>query len=298
MKPKKKKLLKLISITVAALAVIYIGLSVFGTREAMVIPRLPLVYQANAMGVPYEDVSFKDRPGDLTLKGWFLPGKNGRVIAIVHGGFQNRIDENVDTPDLARALVGKGYNILLFDLRGRGESEGRGISLSYIDEDLGGAVDYLKSRGFATEDISLMGFCSGAAMACVYGSRNEIGSLILDGCFIDDGTMVVRQAQYIHLPGLAARIFIPGGAFFSHIIYGYNRTDPIDIIPNVKCPILFLHEEHDPYTTRAETEQLFSRATNPANRIWEASGAIHSQGFEVHPQEYIQVVDSFLSSLP
>jgi uncharacterized protein len=298
LKPKKRKLLKRISIVIACLAVIYIGLSAFGAREAMVIPRLPLVYQAADLGVAYEDVSFKTRSGDLTLRGWFLPGKNDQVIAFVHGGFQNRIDNNVDTGDLARTLVEKGYNILLFDLRGRGESEGQGISMSFIDEDLGGVVDYLKLRGFATDDICLMGFCSGAEMACVYGSRNEVGSLILDGCFIDDGTMVVRQAQYIHLPGLVARIFIPGGTFFTHALYGFHRIDAISVVHDVKCPILFIHEENDPFTTMEETERLFSLATNPANRIWEASGAIHSQGFIVHPQEYIQVVDYFLSSLP
>jgi uncharacterized protein len=298
LKPKKKKLLKIISITLACLAVVYLGLSVLGSRTAMVIPRHPLVYKATDLGVAYEDVSFKTRTGGLTLKGWFLPGENEKVIALVHGGFQNRIDKNADTPGLARALVEKGYNVLLFDLRGRGESEGRGITLSHIDEDIGGVVDYLRARGFAMKDICLLGFCSGATMACIYGSRYEVGSLILDGCFIDEGTMVVRQAQYIHLPGWVARIFIPGGTFFTHALYGYHRIDPIDIIHDVKCPILFIHEEKDPFTTQEETEQLFNRATNAANRIWEASGAIHSQGFSVHPREYIETVDNFLSSLP
>ena len=298
MKLKKKKLLKVSLITVACLAVVYLGLSALGSRVAMVIPRIPVTFQAGDIGVAYEDVSFKTRTNDLTLKGWFLPGEKEQVIVLVHGGFQNRIDKNADTPGLARALVEKGYNVLLFDLRGRGESEGRGITLSNYDEDLGGVVDYLKARGFETEDICLMGFCSGATMACLYGSGNEVGSLILDGCFIDAGTMVVRQAQYIHLPGWIARLFIPGGTFFTYALYGFHRVDAISVIHNVKCPILFIHEEFDPFTTKEETERLFSRATNPAKRIWEASGAIHSQGFTVHPQEYIEVVDNFLTSLP
>lgn len=298
MKPKQKKLLKISFITLACLIVAYLGLSALGSYKAMVIPRVPVTYQAGDLGVAYEDVSFKTRTDGLTLKGWFLPGENTQVIAIIHGGFRNRIDDNVNTAGMARALVAKGYSILLFDLRGRGESEGRGISMSYIDEDLGGAVDYLKSRGFATDDICLMGFCSGAAMACVYGSRNEIGSLILDGCFINDGVMVVRQAEYINLPGWLARFFTPGGTFFTHLLYGYNRMDPIDTIHGVKCPILFLHEEKDAFTTREETERLYNNAVNPAKRIWEASGATHSQGYIVHPQEYIEVVDGFLSSLP
>jgi pimeloyl-ACP methyl ester carboxylesterase len=298
LKPKKKKLLKISLITIACLVVAYLGLSAFGSRVAMVIPRIPVTYKAGDLGVAYEDVSFKTRTGDITLKGWFLPGVKEQVIAFVHGGFQNRIDKNTDTPGLARALVEKGYNVLLFDLRGRGESEGRGITLSNIDADIGGVIDYLKSRGFKTEDICLLGFCSGATEACIYGSRNDVGSLILDGCFIDAGTMVVRQAQYVHLPGWVARIFIPGGTFFTYALYGFHRIDAISVIHDVKCPILFIHEENDPFTTREETERLFSRAVNPAKRIWEASGAIHSQGFIVHPQEYIQTVDDFLTKLP
>jgi hypothetical protein len=298
LKLKKKKLFKITIIAAACLAAVYIGLSILGSHTAMVIPRLPVAIPASDLRVAYEDVSFPTRTDNLTLKGWFLPGENEGVIALVHGGFRNRIDDKMDTPGLARALVEKGYNVLLFDLRGRGESEGQGISLSYIDEDLGGVVDYLVSRGYTKEDICLMGFCSGALMNCIYASHNnDVGSLILDGCFIDAGTMVSRQAQYIHLPGWVARVFIPGGTFFTWAMYGYHRVDPIDVIQDVECPIFFIHEEFDEFTTMEETQRLFSRSVNPANQIWEASGATHSQGFIVHPEEYTAQVDNFLQGL-
>jgi len=296
LKPEKKKRNKVILTVVVCFLVIYLALSVYGSREAMRIPRLPLTYAPGSLMVAYDDVSFQSRDG-LTLKGWFLPGQNEQVIIVIHGGFQNRIDDNVDTLALARALVGKGYSVLLFDLRGRGESEGRGISLSYIDEDIGGAVDFVKSRGFGVADTCILGFCSGAAMVSTYGSRNQVGALILDGCFLDCGTMVRRQAQSINIPGFFVPFFMPGGLVFTRLLYGYHRIDPIDIIPLVKSPVLFLHEEKDEFTTMPETRKLYEAANNPANEIMEFSGSLHSHGFRDHPQEYIDRVDNFLKKL-
>jgi alpha-beta hydrolase superfamily lysophospholipase len=182
---KKLKLIKFTAIGIGILLVIYLGLSAYGAREAMEIPRLPLAYKPDSLELAYEDASFKSRVDGVLLKGWYLPGEKSSVILIVHGGFQNRIDDNVGTLGLTRALVKTGYSVLLFDLRGRGESEGRGLTLSNIELDIGGAVDYLKSRGYSTEDICILGFCSGAASACIFASQNNLGALILDGCFID-----------------------------------------------------------------------------------------------------------------
>jgi uncharacterized protein len=289
-----KKTLKITLISLACLIVIYLGIAAYGANKAMVIPRYPLTIEANSLGLAYENVSFSTRADNLMLKGWFLPGENEQVIIMVHGGFQNRIDEHADTPGLARALVGRGYSVLLFDLRGRGESEGEGRSLSHIDEDIGGAVDYLKSRGYGIENINIMGFSSGAVMTCIYGSRNEVGSIILDGCFIDGATMVVRQGEYIHVPGWATNFMMPGGILMTRIMYGYCKIDAIDVISKVECPVLFIQEETDAFTKMEETMRLYNATNNPAKEIWEASGAGHSQAFSIDPKEYVDAIDNFL----
>jgi uncharacterized protein len=299
LKSGKRKLLKIVLTVLVSVLAVYTAISAFGAREAMRIPRLPLIHQAAELGVPYENVSFPTRIDGLTLKGWYLPGTGSQVIIVVHGGFQNRIDDVVDTTSLVRALVQKGYSVLLYDLRGRGESEGKGITLSYIDEDIGGAVDYVKSRGFITKDISLLSFCSGATMSSIYASRNnDIGAVILDGCFIDAGTMVIRQGEYIHVPGWMTRLLIPGGTFMTFALYGYHRIDSIDVIPDIKAPVFFIHEEFDPFTTVQETRRMLQEAANPASRFLEIPGAAHSQGFKVHPQEYVDQLANFLKPLP
>jgi len=49
---------------------------------------------------------------------------------------------------LTKDLNHEGFDILLFDLRGRGDSQGNGHSRLHIDRDLGGAFDYVKRLGY------------------------------------------------------------------------------------------------------------------------------------------------------
>jgi alpha/beta superfamily hydrolase len=293
---KKLKFIKFTAIGIGILLVIYVGLSAYGAREAMEIPRLPLIYSPASLELAYEDASFHSRGDGVILKGWYLPGIKNSVIMIVHGGFQNRVDDNVDTLGLTRALIKTGYSVLLFDLRGRGESEGKGQSLSNIELDIGGAVDYLEGRGYSDENICILGFCTGAASACIFASQNSLGALILDGCFIDVPTEVARQASLIGLPQFLAYFFMPGGLFFIHVLYDYDMVNPIDVIHDVACPILFIHEQNDELVTWEETLKLFRAADNPANEVWEVDDTQHSQAYRTHPTDFIEKVDEFLSA--
>jgi pimeloyl-ACP methyl ester carboxylesterase len=296
LKKNKSRIIKIIAIGLGVLVVIYLAFSAYGAREAMIIPRLPLLYSGDALELPYENVSFYSRGDNVLLKGWFVPGEKNDVIIIVHGGFQNRVDDVVDTLGLTLGLVGKGYNVLLYDLRGRGESGGEGRTLSNIDEDIGGAVDYLENRGYATEHIYILGFCSGAAEACIYASRNDVGKLILDGCFIDIKTEFLRQANLVGVPEFFTYLFMPGTQFFTWAIFGYHMINPIDVVDEISCPILFIHEDNDATITTQEVRRLYEVSANPANEFWEVTSANHSEGFKVHPSEYVEKVTTFLST--
>jgi pimeloyl-ACP methyl ester carboxylesterase len=291
---KKIRIMQIALIVIGALLVVYIGLSVYGAWRAMNIPHFPLVASPTSVGLDCEDVSFGSRDGGVTLRGWFLPGKGDSVILIVNGGFQNRVDDNVDTLSLTRDLIDKGYSVLLFDLRGRGESEGKGQALSNIEYDIGGAVDYLESRGYGPENTSILGFCSGAASTCIFASRNEVRAVILDGCFIDVPTMVVREAARVGLPEFLVRMFVPGLVLMTRLIYHYQLINPGDIVADIRCPVFFICEELDPFITPEDNQRLCSISGKPANRIWEVAGAEHSQSYRTFPEEYIRRVDDFI----
>jgi len=281
-------------VVIGALLVVYIGLSVYGAWRAMNVPHFPLIASPAPVGLDYEDVSFTSRDGGVTLRGWFLPGDGDKVILIVNGGFQNRVDDTIDTLSLTGDLVKKGYSVLLFDLRGRGESGGKGQALSNIEFDIGGAVDYLGSRGYGQENTYVMGFCSGAASTCIFASRNKVSAVVLDGCFTDVSTMVVREAASAGVPKFLVRLFVPGLVLMTRIFYHYHLINPGDIVDDIKCPVLFICEEYDPFITPEDTLRLYDISGNPADKIWEVAGAEHSQSYHTSPAEYIKRVDDFI----
>jgi dienelactone hydrolase len=266
----------------------------FGARSAMTIPRVELQDSPESFGLAYEDVSFPSRSDEVLLKGWLMLSNREQVILVVNGGYQNRIDDTGATLSMTSALVANGYNVLLFDLRGRGISGGTGHSLANAGEDIGGAVDYLVSRGFDTGDICIMGFCSGAALSTYYVSSNEVGALILDGCFIRISTMVIREAQGVGVHPFFTTMFLPGLHAMAGLIYGYEEVNPVDVVDDIKCPILFIHEEEDAFVTTEETRELYRASDNPRDEIWEILNAEHSEGFLIDPEEYIGKVIGFL----
>jgi pimeloyl-ACP methyl ester carboxylesterase len=289
--------LKVAGISAGAVLLVYIGLSIYGATAAMPLPRLPLNPDVTpaSFGLDYENVAFRSREDSVLLKGWYLPAGGDTAIIVVHGGEQNRVDDNVDTLELARDMVGKGYDMLLFDLRGRGESEGKGLALSNIEKDIGGAVDYLKSRGYPPAHIAIMGFCSGAASASIFASRDSPGALILVGCFATVRRMVGREAEDYGIPGFLVNVFAPGVLLASEAIYCYRPVDPVDVIADIDCPIFFIHEENDEYISRGEMEALYAEARQPGSQFWEVNGSLHSQAYRTHPVEFIEKVDGFLS---
>ena len=294
--PRKSRWLKITAITAAVILLIYTGLSIFGSIAIMHIPRLTTVGSPSDVGLSYQDVSFPTRGDGLTLKGWYIPAGGRKVIIVVHGGYETRVDEVVDTLDLAHDLNQQGFDLLLFDLRGRGESEGTGHSLEHIDSDLGGALDYIESLGFSDSSIGMLGFCSGAASACIFASDNNLGAIMLDGCFASVTGMIKNQAARFHIPGLLVDVFIPGLRLGTYSFYRYSQLDPIDVVGQIQAPIFFVHEQHDDFITLAEMQSLLAASVNPSNTLWEIPGALHSEGFRTDPAEYIARVSAFFNS--
>src|SRR4029078_1306298 len=96
------------------------------------------VVPENQLGSAYENVSFKTSDG-LTLKGWYVPSKNGAAVISFPG--------RKGTQKPARMLARHGYGVLLFDRRGEGESEGDPNAWGWNGyRDVDAAVRFLRAR--------------------------------------------------------------------------------------------------------------------------------------------------------
>ena len=82
-----------------------------------------------AYGLSYDDIQFTTED-NLKLHGWWIPAvKTSRTIIFLHG-FNGSMD-----PDLKYAprFVQAGLNVLMFDFRNHGRSEGKTTSLGALE---------------------------------------------------------------------------------------------------------------------------------------------------------------------
>src|SRR5207244_11949273 len=122
----------------------------------MVPPRTP-----TAFGLAFEDVHFTTADG-IRLGGWLVacPQARGNVI-FCHGWGRNR----GHVAGLLPTLHGLGLNVLAFDFRGHGDSEGHTSTFGHREvRDLAAAVAYVRGR-FPGRPLFLVGISLGAAVS-------------------------------------------------------------------------------------------------------------------------------------
>ena len=95
----------------------------------------------------HDEVEFLAADG-VSTRGWYLASLGARAtIVLVHDAAGTRSDPRHGLLELQRDYVRRGLNVLSFDLRGRGESEGHQDHLGAGElADIEAAVAYARSR--------------------------------------------------------------------------------------------------------------------------------------------------------
>jgi len=278
---------------VIVLALLGLGLPAYMAWSGTRVERVPVEEDPKALGLDYEDVSFPSRGDEIILRGWYLPtSQSRRCIIIIHGIEKHRADPTIGILPLAKSLVEHGYNVLLFDLRGHGESGGNRLSMGYYERlDVLGAVDYLRSRGFQEQSIGLLGFSLGAAAAILAAAQEPDIPVVADSSFADVTELMRRELPKHRLPGF---FFYPM-AFMLKLMYGIDlgAIRPLDAVGHLSRPILFIHGEADSTVPPDHSQRLFQASHNPNAQLWIVPGAEHVQAYHTHPEEYVARICAF-----
>lgn len=281
-------------VIVGVLMVAYLATSAYFATELMRVPRIPLDDSPTSVGLVYEDVSFPSRIDNVALSGWYIPGGE-TIVVMVSSSIENRTDPNIGALEISRDLVKGGFSVLLFDLRGRGDSEGKGVFLTHNDRDIGGAIDYVKSRGHT--DVAIVGFSTGAASSLIFASREDVLAVVSDSSFASVDEMVIKVgAEERGLPQSLIKFFKPGVFLMARVIYGYKRTDPVDVVVDIRCPIFFIHGELDGLIPVEDVHRLHEASDNPADQVWVIPSAEHCLGYRADSESYIRKVVDFLTT--
>jgi pimeloyl-ACP methyl ester carboxylesterase len=241
-------------------------------------------------GMPYSDVSFRTTDG-LTLRGWWVPGAEHKTIVMVHGLGSNR-----DEP-LSRSLYlhQAGYNLLVFDLRGHGESDGSGTTMGYLEPaDVRAAV--AEAQRHDPGPIALFGYSLGAAVALEDAPADPaVKAVIEDSAFSSAGDVIVaRFSEVTRLPGIP---FAAGIVAFGTVDFGTSpwNVRPVLAASQLHKPLLAIVGGEDSVVPPAEGLAIFA-AASCHKQLLEVPGAGHVQAYYAATNLYETTVLTFLAA--
>jgi pimeloyl-ACP methyl ester carboxylesterase len=234
----------------------------------------------------YRDVAFEASDG-LDLRGWYRPSRNGAAVLVVHGGSSDRKGSVAHAELLAR----HGYGVLLYDARGRGESDGSENNYGWDwAKDVDGALAFLHDQA-GVDRIGAIGLSTGADVLLeVAAERDDLAAVVADGAAAGS------FADWHRLRGNEIGA-VPGWFMFStiRVLSGDPPGPPLeDAVQRIDEPTLLISageaEERD-------FNVLYDEAARGPVEHWSLPAATHTHGIRTEPEYERRVVGFFNAAL-
>lgn len=240
----------------------------------------------------FETVSFRSADG-TRLSAWYIPVANPTgVIVLCHG-----VDSSMkDMLWKASVLHKHGFATLVFDFRGRGESDGVLCTIGYREtDDLLAAVKYVRSREDAKDlPLGVFGESQGGAVALMGTARcADIRAVVAESPFARLDHAVDNHFRSI----LGA-----GGAFAAKPVRWMGEAmircrccnvSPMDEVGKIAPrPLMIIQDENDRLCPQEETRAIMAAAGGP-KELWSVPNADHVRAEAVAPEEFERRVSQF-----
>jgi uncharacterized protein len=247
-------------------------ISLWGFYSSIRPPKLVSSLTPRDLKLAYQDLSFRTADG-LTLRGWHIPSvkTTGKTLVLLHG---YPADKGNILPALA--FLHEDFNLLLFDFRYLGKSEGSYSTAGAKEvEDLLAAIQFLKTRG--VEEVGVWGFSMGGAVALMAIEKApEIRAVIAESSYASLAQMAL---QLFRIPLLNYPIAYLVG-LWAELFLGIDLRDvsPAERVRNTTVPILLIHSSADAVIPFSHAQLLQEAlAKNSRAEFWFHDGGAHGQ---------------------
>jgi fermentation-respiration switch protein FrsA (DUF1100 family) len=239
---------------------------------------LYVFFRADAMIFVPGPASYHDNPTILKLpvspqeniSAVFYPNATATYTLLYSHG---NAEDLGDIDPVLQQLVAAGFNVLAYDYRGYGTSDGT-PSEAHTYADITAAYDYLtQDRGIQSDRIILHGRSVGGGPAADLATRVPVAGLILESTF----TTAFRTV----LP-------IP--------IFPFEKFDTIAKLAAINCPTLVIHGTADQTIPLDHGQQLWDAAPEPKQFFWVQGGG-HNDLVWVAGSAYGQTLQDFTEKL-
>jgi alpha-beta hydrolase superfamily lysophospholipase len=244
-----------------------------------------------AFGLEFEDVRFAAADG-VELGGWLVPHAQARGnVIFCHGHGRSR----GHVAGLLETLHGLGLNVLAFDFRGHGDSEGHTSTFGHREvDDLLGAEAYLRRR-FPGQPLFLVGVSLGAAVSLQALPRLPgVRGVWCEGCFARLNDAV--EGQFAWLPAGLRGPLVSLYYRLAWLDCGFWGPDisPAECLGRTAgVPIYFCHGQQDELVPFDRGVDLYEGYAGP-KWCWWPEDATHYDVRQRNREEYLGRLRSFL----
>ena len=225
--------------------------------------RLRIDYNPPGGGIPPRYPSWRDPADaflffrDLTLTtedgveldAWYVPAQEASAssVLLTHGLLGNKWLFLRLVPWLHDA----GYNVLLFDFRGHGQSADQPTTVGRLEVlDVQAALDWLEQEGAADSVVGLGTSLGAVALVNTAVQDDRLDALILDSMFAEWSD--VDYAETYRLP---PEWLVP------------DVPTPEELLPLVQVPVFFIHGTADLLTSVDHAYRVYAAANEP-KELW------------------------------
>jgi fermentation-respiration switch protein FrsA (DUF1100 family) len=271
MKPRIKRLM---TSFLFILCGVYIGMLIllFIMQSRLIyFPLKELACTPADIRLQYEDITMQTSDGH-NLNAWFIPANSPEGTVLFCHGNGGNISYSMDVLETLNKL---NLNVLVFDYRGYGKSEGSPTEKgTYIDAET--ACQWLiKNKNIPEHEIIIIGRSLGAAIAANLATKHSPRLLILESGFSSTPDVAAR-----HYPIFPVRLLCR---------YKYKTAE---YVKDIRCPLLVIHSPDDEIIPYANGKKIFNSAKEPKEFL-EISGS-HNEGFADSGDTYVNGLRSFI----
>lgn len=245
----------------------------------------------------FEIIDIRSYDG-LRLRGSFLraPEPTTKTVILAHGyGGEAKKDMGGFAHLYYETL---GFNVLLPDARGHGQSEGNYIGFGWHErKDYVQWIQTLIQRLGENIEIVLHGVSMGGATVLMTSGENlppQVKCIISDCAYTSVVDILSYQAKRMyHLPPFP---FVPVTSLICRLLAGYSfeEASALKQVAKAKIPILFIHGDTDTFVPTAMVYPLYEQCKSSPKELYLVPGAEHAMAYTVDPVTYTSRISQFI----
>lgn len=238
-------------------------------------------------------ILYKD---EQKLRLWLLPTDSlpkGTVL-IFHG----YMDEKSSMLDRASSLLDMGYNIVLSDFIGAGDSDGNQVTIgNHEAEQVKTVYDHIMKQ-VDNDNIYLMGFSMGAVaiIKAQHDYNMIVNGIILEAPYSSLQETIGRRIDQIN--GVRSP-FMQLTTFWMGVENGFDgfAFQPVEFVKQIHSPTLLLCGGEDPHIPISESQDIFENIGSEVKEFHVFDESEHESYLKKYPEEWKDIVSTFLSNI-